>query len=116
MKLFSRFDRSAYHNSNKGVDARKAVVLDDCALMVYGSTLVGAARCVSSTDKTVKIAVVVADKCDIGGEKVERYLKDAIGKAAKWALVPDDRNRNYEVEYLDCEELPLEAKLSFTKK
>ena len=52
----------------------------------------------------------------MGGQKIARSIKDMIGKSNKFAETPSAKRRRYYVEYIECVELPIRAKIMFEKK
>ena len=112
--MFLRFSKGQF-DSNKVRKFRKCVFLGDALVMEYGDNIVGVAKLHEETEKCFDYDVIVAKHCEIGAEKIARFIKDMIGKSNKFTAHPSTKKRKYYVEYVDCEVLPLKANITFTK-
>jgi len=112
--MFLRFSKGQY-DSNRVRLFRKCVFLGDSVVMEYGDRIVGVAKLHQETNKCFDYDVIVANKCELGGEKIARFIKDMIGKSNKFTTNPSVKRRKYYVEYVDCEVLPLKASITFSK-
>ena len=112
--MFLRFSKGQF-DSNKVRKFRKCVFLGDSVVMEYGDKIVGVAKLHEETDKCFDYDVIVANKCELGGETIARYIKDMIGKSNKFAEQPSTKRRKYYVELVDCITLPIKANITFTK-
>lgn len=113
--MFLRFSKGQY-DSNRVRLFKKCVFLGDALIMEYGDKIVGVAKLHEETDKIFDYDVIVAKKCELGGEKIARFIKDMIGKSNKFNVNPSTKKREYYVEYLDCDELPIKANITFSLK
>lgn len=111
--MFLRFSKGQF-DSNKVRKFRKCVFLGDAVVMEYGDRIVGVAKLHEETDKYFDYDIIVANKCELGGETVARYIKDMIGKSNKFSEQPSTKRRKYYVEFVESEVLPLKANISFT--
>lgn len=84
--------------------------------MEYGENIVGIAMLHEETDTCCDYDVVVAKNSPLAPEKIARSIKDMIGKSNKFLQNPSTKRRKYYVEEVDCESLPINAKLVFSKK
>ena len=112
--MFLRFSKGQF-DSNKVRKFRKCVFLGDSVIMEYGDNIVGVAKLHEETDKCFDYDVIVANKCELGGEKIARFIKDMIGKSNKFTNNPSTKRRKYYVEFVESEFLPLRAEIKFSK-
>ena len=112
--MFLRFSKGEF-NANKVREFKKCVFLGDSVVMEYGDKIVGVAHLHNEADKFLDYDVIVANKCSLGGDKIARFIKDMIGKSNKFSTTPTTKRRKYYVEKVDCEVLPIKAKIVFTK-
>ena len=111
--MFLRFSKGQF-DSNKVRLFRKCVFLGDAVVMEYGDKIVGVAKLHEETDKCFDYDVIVAKRCSLGAEKIARFIKDMIGKSNKFTENPSTKRRKYYVEEVDCEVLPIKAKITFS--
>lgn len=123
--MFIRFSRgpvrrdyvkSSTHHNEPVKFFLKAVFLGKSLLMEYGESIVGIAMLHEETDTCCDYDVVVAKNSPLAPEKIARSIKDMIGKSNKFLLNPSTKRRKYYVEEVDCESLPINARLVFSKK
>ena len=112
--MFLRFTKGQFVSNNKRL-YRKCIFLGDSLVMEYGDKIVGAAKLHEETSKYFDYNVIVANKCEIGGEKIARYIKDMIGKSNKFVDNPSKKRRKYYTDYVECEYLPIKASIKFSK-
>jgi len=112
--MFLRFSKGEF-NAQKVREFKKCVFLDDSVIMEYGNNIVGVARLHKETEKILDYDVVVANQCSLGGDKIARFIKDMIGKSNKFSATPTTKRRKYYVQKIECEVLPIKAKIVFTK-
>ena len=67
------------------------------------------------TDKCMDYDIVVAKQCELSADKIARFIKDMIGKSEKFNENPSTKRRKYFVEEIDCDKLPIEAKIVFNR-
>lgn len=82
--------------------------------MEYGDKIVGVARLHEEGDNYFDYDVIVAKNCELGGEKIARYIKGMIGKSNKFSETPSMKRHKYYVEEVDCDVLPITAKIEFS--
>ena len=111
--MFLRFTKGDF-SPNKVRHYRKCVFLGHSLVMEYGDKIVGIARLHEETDNCFDYDVIVAKNCELGGEKIARYIKDMIGKSNKFSETPSTKRRKYYVEEVDCDVLPIAAKIEFS--
>lgn len=111
--MFLRFSKTADLKQNRIKKYRKAVFLGNSAIMEYGNDIVGAAKVIKETDKCVNYVVVTAKNCELGTESIARFLKDMIGKSNKFSDNPISKRRQYFVDEVDSDVLPIKAKIEF---
>ena len=116
--MFLRFSKGRYKPSLQEYinTLRKCVFLGDSVVMEYGNKIVGIAKLHEETPKYLDYDIVVAKQCELGANTIARYIKDMIGKSEKFNENSSTKRRKYYVEEIDCIELPVEAKIVFTKK
>lgn len=115
--MFLRFSKGRYQHSLKEYinTLKKCVFLGDSVVMEYGNKIVGIAKLHEETDKCMDYDIVVAKQCELGSDRISRFIKDLIGKSEKFNDNPSTKKRKYFVEEIDCTELPIEAKIVFNK-
>ena len=111
--MFLRFTKGKFTDNKRKFS--KCVFLNNALVMEYGDNIVGVAKLHEETSKCLDFDVVVAKRCELGGERIARYIKDMIGKSNKFSVNPSTKRRKYYVEMVDCEVLPIKAKITFTK-
>ena len=111
--MFLRFTKGDF-DAKKVRQYRKCVFLGDALVMEYGDRIVGVAKLHEETDKYFDYDIIVAKQCELGAEKIARYIKDMIGKSNKFAEKPSTKRRKYYVEEVDCDVLPIKAKIEFS--
>jgi len=111
--MFLRFSKGEFNAQNVR-EFRKCVFLGDSVVMEYGDKIVGVARLHNETENVLDYDVIVANQCSLGGDKIARYIKDMIGKSNKFSVTPSSKRRKYYVEKVECEVLPIKAKIEFT--
>lgn len=111
--MFLRFSKGEFNAQNVR-EFRKCVFLGDSVVMEYGDKIVGVARLHHETENVLDYDVIVANQCSLGGDRIARYIKDMIGKSNKFSVTPSSKRRKYYVEKLECEVLPIKAKIEFT--
>ena len=116
--MFLRFSKGSYKPSLQEYvnTLKKCVFLNGSVVMEYGNKIVGIAKLHEETDKCMDYDVVVAKQCELGADRIARFIKDIIGKSEKFNDNPSTKKRKYFVEELDCFELPIKTKIVFTKK
>lgn len=92
----------------------KAVLLEDKVVMEFGNQIIGIAKLHNENEKYYDWDIVVATKCPLGGKKVERKMKDIIGRSYKYSINPSNKRRKYYVEYFEMAYLPIKVSLNFT--
>lgn len=112
--MFLRFSKGQYSSDRKRL-FKKCVFLGDSVVMEYGDKIVGIARLHDESEKCLDFDVIVAAKCSLGSAAIARCIKDMIGKSNKFAENPTEKRRKYYVEEIDCEVLPVSARIVFTK-
>jgi len=112
--MFLRFSKLADLKNGREKTWKKCVFLGDSVLMEWGNQIVGIAKLHEETEKCFDYDVIVAKNCELGSEKIARYIKDMIGKSNKFSEIPSPKRRKYFVEEFDCEFLPVKAKLQFS--
>jgi hypothetical protein len=124
MIMFLRFSKGPKSANNVAASTHhnepvqyflKAVFLGDSVIMEYGDNIVGIAKLHEETAKCMDYDVVVAGKCVLGAERIARSIKDMIGKSNKFSATPTTKRRKYYVQKIECEVLPIKAKIVFTK-
>lgn len=115
--MFLRFSKGSYQPSLKEYinTLKKCVLLNDTVVMEYGNKIVGIAKLHEETDKCMDYDIVVAKQCELGSQKIARFIKDMIGRSEKFNENPSTKRRKYFLEEIDCTELPIEAKIVFNK-
>lgn len=116
--MFLRFSKGSYNKRNCYTPKhifRKCVFLNGSVVMEYGNQIVGIAKLHEETDKCMDYDIVVAKQCELGPQRIARFIKDMIGKSEKFNDNPSTKRRKYFVEELDCAVLPIEAKIVFNK-
>lgn len=109
--MFLRFSKSKF---DKDVKYRKCVFLGDSVVMEYENKIVGIAKLHEETNKTIHYDIVVAKECELGGKQIARYIKDMIGRSNKFTTNPSTKRRRYHVKEVDCNVLPVEARIVFS--
>jgi len=112
--MFLRFSKGQF-KSNKERLFKKCVFLGDVLVMEYGDNIVGVAKLHEETGSFFDYDVIVAKGCVLGAEKIARCIKDMIGKSNKFSQTPSSKRRKYYVEEVDCESLPIQAKITFSR-
>ena len=112
--MFLRFSKGMFDRS-KAIQYKKCVFLGDSLVMEYGDQVVGVAKLHEETDRCLDYDVIVAARCALGADAVARFIKDMIGKSNKFTTNPTDKRRKYYVEEIDCEVLPVNAKIVFSR-
>ena len=112
--MFLRFSKGEF-NANNVRNFKKCVFLGDSLVMEYGDNIIGVARLHNENENYLDYDVIVANKCSLGGDKIARFIKDMIGKSNKFSITPTTKRRKYYVEKVECEVLPIKAKIVFTK-
>ena len=112
--MFLRFTKGQFDSDKKQL-FRKCVFLGDALVMEYGDKIVGVAKLHEETGNYLDFDVIVANRCKLGAETIARYIKDMIGKSNKFAITPSSKKRKYYVEEVDCEVLPVKAKITFSR-
>lgn len=112
--MFLRFSKGQF-DSNKERKFKKCVFLGDSLVMEYGDEIVGVAKLHEEAESFFDYDVVVAKRCALGAEKIARFIKDMIGKSNKFCTNPSSKRRKYYVEEVDCEVLPVTAKITFSR-
>lgn len=112
--MFIRFSKGQF---NKAVNRKykKCVFIGDSVVMEYGNEIVGVARLIEETDKCLDYDVIVAKDCELGGDKIARFIKDMIGKSNKFSSSPSPKRRSYYVEMISGKVLPLKAEIKFSR-
>lgn len=114
--MFLRFSKGSYSRvCGKLHTVRKCAFIGDSVVMEYGSRIVGIAKLHEETPTCKDYDIVVANKCELSAERIARFIKDLIGKANKFDENHSTKRRKYFVEEVDCEALPISAKLVFSK-
>ena len=111
--MFLRFTKGQYVSNNVR-KYKKCVFLGDSLVMEYGDKIVGIAKLHEETDKVCDYDIIVANKCELGGNKIAQYIKNMIGKSNKFSEVPSTKKRKYYVEYIEKEVLPIKAQIMFS--
>lgn len=112
--MFVRFTKGDYKKGNIRL-YRKAVLLGNNLVVEYGDNIIGIARLYKETEKCLDYDIVVAKRCEFGGEKMARYIKDMISKSNKFSTNPSTKRRKYQVEEVDCKSLPVSAHILFIR-
>lgn len=112
--MFLRFSKGQFKN-NKAELFRKCVFLGDALVMEYGNKIVGVAKLHEETGSFFDYDVIVAKNCELGASTIARYVKDMIGKSNKFAQNPSSKRRKYYVEMVDCDVLPIQARITFSR-
>lgn len=94
----------------------KGVFLGDALAMFYGDEIIGIAKLHEETDKALDFDVVVVKGNEIPSEKIERSIKDMIGKSNKFSMTPSTKRRKYYVSYEEGTELNITAQIVFKRK
>lgn len=113
--MFLRFSKGQFDQS-KVMQYKKCVFLGSSLIMEYGDKIVGIAKLHEETDKCLDYDVIVAAKCPLGAAAIARNIKDMIGKSNKFTATPTDKRRKYYVEEIDCDVLPINAKIVFSRQ
>ena len=115
--MFLRFSKGHYEKDKKEFirTIRKCVLLNGSVVMEYGNQIVGIAKLHEETDKCMDYDIVVAKQCELDSDKIARFIKDMIGKSEKFNENPSTKRRKYFVEEIDCDKLPIEAKIVFNR-
>ncbi len=114
--MFLRFSKGSYSREFGYLHTvRKCAFIGDSVVMEYGSRIVGIAKLHEETSTCMDYDIVVANKCELGAKCIARFIKDLIGKSNKFSENPSTKRRKYFVEEVDCEALPISAKLVFSK-
>ena len=111
--MFLRFSKTADIKQNRIKKYRKAIFLDDSVVMEYGTDIVGAARLQHENEKNLQYIIVVAKNCELGSASIARFIKDMIGKSNKFSDNPTSKRRQYFVDEVDSDVLPIKAKIEF---
>ena len=111
--MFLRFTKGQF-NSDKVRLYRKCVFLNNALVMEYGDKIVGVAELQEETEKSKTYRIVVAKRCELGEEKIARYIKDMIGKSNKFTQDPSTKRRKYSVVNIDSDVLPVKAKIELS--
>ena len=112
--MFLRFSKGQF-NADDVRQYKKCVFLGDSLVMEYGDEIVGAAKLHEENEKCFDYDVVVARDCELGAEKIARFIKDMIGKSNKFTQNPTSKRRKYYVEMVKGTSLPIKAKIVFSK-
>ena len=110
-----RFSKGKFSTRTNERQYKKCVFLGDAVVMEYGDAIVGVAKLHEEGDNYLDYDVIVASRCELGGESIARFIKDMIGKSNKFTTNPSTKRRKYYVEEVDCEVLPIKAKITFSK-
>lgn len=111
--MFLRFTKGQFDGIRK---YKKCVFLGDSVIVEYGDKIVGAAKLHEETDKCFDYNIVVAAQCELSADSIARTIKDLIGKSNKFTANPTTKRRKYCVSKVDGAELPISAKIVFTKE
>lgn len=103
------------HYSEPRMLYTKAVFMGDTLVMEYGDSVVGVARLHEESEKCLDYDVIVAGKCELGVKSIARGIKDMIGRSNKFSLTPTSKRRKYYVEVVDCEVLPVKARITLSR-
>ena len=112
--MFIRFSKGMFDKTNNR-KYKKCVFIGDSVIMEYGNEIVGVAKLHEETDKCFDYDVIVAKDCELGGDKIARFIKDMIGKSNKFSSSPSPKKRKYYVEMISGKVLPLKAEIKFSK-
>jgi len=112
--MFLRFSKGQFDSDRKRL-FRKCVFLGDAVVMEYGDKIVGVAKLHEETEKCFDYDVIVAKQCELGAERIARFIKDMIGKSNKFTANPSNKRRKYFVEEVECDTLPINARIVFSK-
>lgn len=112
--MFIRFSKGQFDKANNR-KYKKCVFIGDSVIMEYGNEIVGVAKLIEETDKYLDYDVIVANDCELGGDKIARFIKDMIGKSNKFSSSPSSKKRNYYVEMISGKVLPLKAEIKFSR-
>lgn len=112
--MFLRFSKGKFSKDGKR-QYRKCIFLGDSLVMEYGDSIVGIARLHNEDEKLFEYDVIVAKHCELGSDKIAMSIKDMIGKSNKFAKDPSKKRRKYYVEEVECDALPIQARLTFSK-
>ena len=113
--MFLRFSKGQFDQS-KVRQYKKCVFLGGSLIMEYGDKIVGIAKLHEETDKCFDYDVIVAARCPLGAASIARNIKDMIGKSNKFTTNPTEKRRKYYVEEIDCEVLPINARIQFSRQ
>lgn len=114
--MFLRFSKGYYESSSVYLRTmRKCVFLGNSLVMEYGNSIVGIATLHQETPTCCDYDIVVAGGCPLGAERIARFIKDTIGKSNKFTDNPSTKRRKYYVEEVDCDVLPVNAEIRFTR-
>lgn len=108
------FDKSPYHKDRKR-SYLKAVLLGESLVMEYNDSIIAIAKLHEETPKCFDYDIVVAAKHELGAAAIARRVKDMIGKSNKFAENPSQKRRKYFVDEIDCETLPINAQIKFSR-
>lgn len=112
--MFIRFSKGQFDKNNNR-KYKKCVFLGDVVVMEYGDEIVGIAKLHQETDKLFDYDVIVSKDCELGAEKIARFIKDMIGKSNKFSSNPSSKKRKYYVEMIPGKVLPLKAEIKFSR-
>lgn len=94
--MFLRFSKGSYNPRNGYTPKdkfKKCVFLGDSVVMEYGNKVVGIAKLHEETDKCMDYDIVVAKQCELGADKIARFIKDMIGKSEKFNENPSTKKK-----------------------
>ena len=94
---------------------RRCVFLGDAVVMEYGNRIVGVAKLHEETDKCLDYDVIVAGRCELGAERIARYIKGIIAKSNKFSDCPTTKRRKYYLDVVECDVLPVRPRIVFDK-
>lgn len=112
--MFLRFTKGQFDRESER-KYRKCVFLGDAVVMEYGNQIVGVAKLHEETDKCLDYDIIVAGRCELGAERIARYIKDMIGKSNKFSDCPSAKRRKYYLDEIDCDVLPVRPRIVFDK-
>lgn len=110
--MFLRFSKGQFGAIKR---YKKCVFLGDSLIMEYGDKIVGIAKLHEETNNFFDYDVIVAKRCELGAKNIARFIKDMIGKSNKFTENPSEKRRKYYVEEIDCDVLPVTARIVFSK-
>ena len=112
--MFLRFSKGQFRNGIR--DYRKCVFLGDSVVMEIEDKIVGVAKLHEENEKCLDYDVIVAKRnISLSAEKIARCIKDMIGRANKFSANPSNKRRKYFVEEVECDHIPVNAKIVFSK-